>query len=86
MPVCCGFLAIAHLISYDRTAGSSCICRNNDTAFEQTSYNGGSCACGLWERDTLCVEGSISCVVGKVEASHVGGLMVLLLGRWYSEV
>lgn len=32
------------------------------------------------------MQGSVSCVVGEVEASHVGGLMVLLRGRWYSEV
>lgn len=72
-------LAIAHLVSYDGTAGSSCICRNNDTAFKQTSYDGCSCARRLGERDTLCVQSSISCVVGEVEAGHSGGLMVVLL-------
>lgn len=64
---------------YGPACGSG-VCCNDDAAVEETAHNGGSRACGLWQRDALGVEGRIAVVVGEVEAAH--GAVVGLFGDY----
>lgn len=65
-----------YLVGDYGAAGRASVGRDDNTAIIQSTNDGCTCGCGLWERDAFGVEGEVAVVVGEVEARHVAGVRV----------
>ena len=63
-----------YLVGNYRAAGRASVGSDDNTAIIQSTNDGGTCGCGLWERDAFGVESEVAVVVGEVEARHVAGV------------
>lgn len=74
---------LMYLVCYYRPACGSGVCRNNNAAIVETANNGRTGAGRFRKRYTLCMEGEVSVVVGKVKARHCESMSELFRG-WLS--